>query len=295
MTTKIVFLPIIILLNTALLQAQSDKIKPIKYVKVSSVYAQIGAMPLLPNTSTVKEFDALAPQSELMKKINNIVTNNNYFYVHLGTSFSALASFKFANKNKTGYKENREFRLGISSYHVFKKSMDANTQSAQRVDTIISSQTGTRYIDSVTYKSYNLNYRNMQIRLDGAFIFRTNPASRWNLYGGIGLTFGISINAHTTITENLYSSNQVTGTYNYSYQSISNNPKTEIFNNKKSLNGSVYIPLGIDFRLGRSKEPWSKTHLYIELRPSLEFINIPELKTYIYDAVQASFGFRVRI
>ncbi len=230
-----------------------------------------------------------------MKKINNINTDNNYYYVHLGTSFSALCSFKFANKNKTGYNENREFRLGISSYHVFEKSMNANTQSAQRVDTIISTQTGTKYIDSVTYKSYNLNYRNMQIRLDAAYIFRTNSNSRWNLYGGIGLTFGISINAQTTITENLYSSNQVSGSNSYSYQGTGNNPKTEIFNNKKSLNGSVYIPLGVDFRLGRNREPWSKTHIYIELRPSLEFINIPELKTYIYDAVQASFGFRVRI
>ncbi len=53
MATKIYFLIIITLFNSVL-YAQSEKIKPIKAIKISSVDAQIGAMPLLPNTSTVK-------------------------------------------------------------------------------------------------------------------------------------------------------------------------------------------------------------------------------------------------
>src|SRR5690606_33840629 len=132
-------------------------------------------------------------------------------------------------------------------------------------DTLTSSQTGqVVYIDSVYTQNYSMDYVSEQLRLDGSVIFRTNPEGRWSLYAGIGFTVGLSVNATTEIyyskygrIETRYPNGQTSHSYQYYYPG-SYISKTETFRNKTNFSVSPYIPMGVDFRIGKKREFWKR-------------------------------------
>lgn len=142
-----------------------------------------------------------------------------------------------------------------------------------------------------------MNYTSEQLRFDGSLIFRTDAQARWSLYTSIGITAGMSINAQTDIfydkmerTEmnypngNNYSSYSYSGSYNY---------ETEKYRNKNNFGLSTYIPMGIDFRIGKKREFWKWTHLFYELRPGINMTSIPELRTITNASIQHGLGLKV--
>jgi len=51
--------------------------------------------------------------------------------------------------------------------------------------------------------------------------------------------------------------------------------------------------LGIDFRIGKKREFWKRTHLFYELRPGINVTSIPELRPITNASVQHGIGLRV--
>ncbi|MDZ4758462.1 MAG: hypothetical protein SGJ10_10060 [Bacteroidota bacterium] len=232
-----------------------------------------------------------------MKNINQSELYNSAYFTNPGGSFEAFISTRIRNKSKTAYKENQEFRIGFSSFGAFTKAMNGSKERSQRVDTLSSSSIGVLYIDSVTRTSHNLNYKNSQIRINGSYIFRTDTKRRFSFYTGFGFALGVSINSYTTIRTSVYSIKQSNRAAVYYYNGINGyySYKEEVFKNKNTFSSAVYIPLGLDVRLGKYNESKAMTHLYFELRPSLEMIKIPELGTSTYDAMQVPIGVRLVI
>lgn len=271
--------------------------KPIKRISVSDVYVSTGFGVGLSNQSTLDDFKKLAPQSMLL---TNDFSDYNQFggYGFSGNgNFSVMVGLKFSDKEKNAYKANPLLRLGFSYSSGTSFSKFFNQQERIPYDTLISTQTGnSTFIDSVNSKQYGMTYKSEQIRFDGSLIFRTNPEARWSVYTGIGLTAGISLNASTQISynESSYIESMGDGYGNHNYGDFYfNADEREVIKNKTNFGMSVYVPIGIDFRIGKNREFWKRTHLFFELNPSINVNSIPELYTITTTDLQQRFGVRV--
>jgi hypothetical protein len=134
-----------------------------------------------------------------------------------------------------------------------------------------------------------MDYRSQQLRIESSLIYRTNAEKRWSVYAGIGASLGLSYNAQTHIsysTTDYFSGNYAnnSGSYDYGF---------EHFRNKTNISTSVFVPMGVDFRIGKNKEFWKRLHLYYEMKPALSFLSVPELRTFTSVNMINSFGLKV--
>lgn len=278
---------------------QEQQPRTVKRISIHDFYIQTGFFSERNTNGTLADFKTLAPQSVLL---NNNMTD---FSQSIGSSltsntmFSVMLGLQFSDKQKTIYKANPLLRLGISYFSGTTLTGGSYKEGRKPYDTLTSTQTGqTVYIDSVITKNYSMNYSSEQLRFDGSLIFRTNPEARWSIFTGIGITAGLSINANTDIyysnygrTETRYANGNTSSSY-YGY-SGSDNSKTEKYRNKNNFGLSTYIPMGIDFRIGKKRVFWKRTHLFYELRPGINITSIPELRTITNASLQHGLGLRV--
>jgi hypothetical protein len=151
-------------------------------------------------------------------------------------------------------------------------------------------------MDSIIRKNLGMKYSSEQLRFDGSLIFRTNPEARWSLFTGIGITAGFSFNAYSEIyfsQTNSIEARFPNGNSSTYYSHFGNDWETEKFRNKNNLAFSTYIPMGIDFRIGKKSEFWKQTHLFYEIRPGINMTSIPELRTLTNRTIQHGLGLKV--
>jgi hypothetical protein len=276
---------------------QDPTSKNIQKIRIQDFYVQTG-LSLERNTNgMLSDFKTLAPQSVLLKDDMTNFSSYGGYGISGNSMFSVMVGLQFADKQKSKYLSNPLLKLGISYFSGSTLSGGTYKTTRTPYDTLTSAQTGnTIYIDSLNSQNYSMNYYSEQLRIDGSLIYRTNPEARWSLYAGIGITAGLSINAQTSI---FYNNNGRKETrfedgYTYSaYYNTSDNDKNETFKNKANFGASAYIPMGIDFRIGKKREFWKRTHLYYDLRPGLNVTSIPELQSFTSVNVQHGLGLRV--
>ncbi len=137
-----------------------------------------------------------------------------------------------------------------------------------------------------------MTYTTQQIRVDISVIYRTNPLARWSMYGGVGIEFGSSVRASTNVYYSEYSFIESSG-------SSSNGSNTmfryETIANKNNIGGAAYLPLGVDFRVGKKREFFKQMHFFYEARPFLNYLNIPELGTIASVGMKSGIGLRITI
>lgn len=271
---------------------QEQQSKPVKKVCIQDVYVQTGLFTERNSNGTLADFKTLAPKSKLLDNNFTDYNTNSGMSMNSNTMFSVMLGIKFGDTKNKKYKPNPLLRLGISYFSGTSLTGYLYKETRKTYDTLTSSQTGQNiYLDSITSQSYGMNYSSQQLRFDGSVIFRTNPEARWSLYTGIGITAGLSINAKTEI---YYSKNQYSNSNSTSYSSFgSGDYKSENFKQKNNFGASTFIPLGVDFRIGKKREFWKRTHLFYELRPSINITSIPELRTTINPSLQHGLGLRV--
>lgn len=283
----------------ALIKAQEQAPVKIKRMAIHDFYVQPGMVLQGNANANLADFQKMAPQSSILKTDLSGYTKSGGFGFDADAMLTVLMGIQFSDKQRTAYKKNPLLRLGISYLSGGIINGYFNQNMTKPYDTLTSSQNGqVLYRDSIINRSVSMNYRSQQIRLDASFIFRTNPEARWSLYAGIGLTAGVSLNASTNISYN--SSNTISNDNNNNnggffgnYYSGSSNYRTESYKNATNIGASVYIPMGVDFRLGRKREFWKRTHLFYEARPSINMSSIPELGTMLNATVQQGIGLRV--
>ena len=141
-----------------------------------------------------------------------------------------------------------------------------------------------------------MNYDYQQIRLDASLIYSTNKEARFSFFSGGGVTLGVSLSSQTNIAYHQYtrvfSVNNDDVRHN-EFKDENNINETESFRNKANLGIAAYIPLGVDFTLGKKREIWKRTHLFYELRVGINFTKISELRSYTQAFTQNSLGLKV--
>lgn len=241
------------------------------------------------------DFQRINPKSVLLSENMDGYTISNGFMASAGPTFNANLGFNIANKAKTEYKSNTQLRIGIT-FSEISMSNNLSKTDRKRFDTLTSSQTGQMvFSDSVTYSSYTMNYKTQQLRIDVSIIYRTNPAARWSVFGGIGIEAGESIMAYTDINYSEYSTvtpaNSTSGT---SYSS--NTPyRSEQIINKNTYGYAAYLPMGLDFRIGNKRGFFKQLHVFYEARPFVNYTYIPELGSINSVGIKSALGLRVTI
>lgn len=235
----------------------------------------------MPRTNLL-DFQSLAPNSILLgtdfssySLVNRLLT---------GGSFHALSvGLKFKKSNPT-------LRLGVSYLTNNNLNMAYEKVIKYAYDTLTSTQTGTQTVlTHDTLYRYSMTNLSKQLRLDASLIFRSNEAARWSLYAGVGASLGYTIESTTRVDFSVIHLNNQSNDDGMQHQATK---QTTIFENKNYLTSSIYAPLGIDFRIGKKREFWKHLHLTYELKPSINFVAIPEIKTFTTVGLISTGGLR---
>ncbi|MDX1650910.1 MAG: hypothetical protein R3277_00340 [Brumimicrobium sp.] len=264
-----------------------------KKLKITEFYGLAGFLHQTQAGSSHTDFKSLFPESTIL--MNNPEAFNNtpeIFSPYVASSgVSILAGFQLGNSSEDQGKGKKTLRLGLTYGRSNILSDWSYSETWSPYDTLTGqNSSNVYYLDSVRSRSVNGDYFVETIGLNASLIFRTNSASRWTAYGGLGLSIGTSFNAITSLNYREY---EYTALRGHSREQASETSYTENAfvqeqkRNKGSLNGSLFIPLGIDFRLSESSEFWSMVHIFAEIQPGIRFQHIPEINrsvTQIFNA-----------
>ena len=293
---------LLLIVHPAAVKGQRDSsFRATEKFRVCSFGLQNGISLQNGNSLESGEYLALAPQSKLLKPGSTYSPDENSSWSS-GFTTNMILGFKFSNKKKSQLKERLELQIGVSFVGAQYLNNNFFKYDYKTYDTITSIYANdTTFIDSVTYYRIAPKYSYLQIHLSTALVFRSDQAERLSGYGGIGFAAGISLNPQTYVysssssyTSERYKSTQYGYTSNYNtgyYSKIKSS--TETFHNKGGFAGAIYLPIGLDFRIGSWENYLNGMHFFFELRPSFDFTTIPELhKTVWNSSALNSFGLR---
>ena len=280
---------------TSPLAGQVSDSSSVKKISVCEVNLYFGSFNNLNTFSTLDDFMKLAPNSKLLKNDFSQYEQYQSFGYNSSSMLSVNMGIHFGNKQGTTYRPNPLLRVGFTYFNSSVLSTYLSNTQTVRADTLLSNQTGQAvYVDSTINRSYNMQYSSDQLRLDVSLNFRTDPAARWSFYSGIGLAAGVSLRATTSIYYSTYASLQSNSNYYYPYVDSYNDSFTsEVLQNEMNFGFNAYVPLGLDFRMGKKRPFWKRTHLFYEVRPGVNFTSIPELSTMANVSVQHGLGIRI--
>ena len=269
---------------------QEKEKEQLKRIIICNVFVQAGFINRTPTFGTVTDFKLLAPKSVLLN--SDFSGYSQTFGWSLKSMYSISTGIKFRSKKKEVYKSNPILRFGVSYFSGSILSGGVYKFERKPCDTLYPTQTWqTIYLDSVTWSSYKMNYTSDQIRFDGSFIIQTNSQERLTLFTGLGLTAGLSMNASTDIYYDKVVRTEERG--NGTPYFYSNSSTSEKFINKNNGGYSIYIPMGVDFRIGNKNAFWKQMHLFYELKPGINMTSIPELRDITNANFQHGLGLKV--
>jgi hypothetical protein len=271
--------------------------------EISAQFSEISILPGVHNTysegATASDFLKLAPQSTVLQNELSGFQSSTFGTYYGNSAFAISLGMPLRKEKEEGKKSRAILRLGFTFLNTSGLSAYYSKQSTTRIDTLVSSQSGQlSFVDSVRSQNYSMNYNTQQLRLDASIVFRWNDEKRWSLYAGAGLSAGFSLNSTTNIY--YYEINSVrvrvpSGNVSNTESPFTveqQNGYTETFRNKTSYGAMLYIPLGIDFRLGKEKEFWKLLHLFYEIRPSADVTVVPELGGFATASFMHGIGLR---
>jgi hypothetical protein len=234
-------------------------------------------------TMSLTDFKMLAPSSSILAKDYTGFSSNYYNSTYTNPSFTGLLGFTFKNK------PNPLLRLGLG-YSTRTLGTGSNSRyESFPYDTLTSGQTGQQIFLDSTHTQYMYGaYQATYLSLDASLIFRTKPAARWSIYGGIGVNVGMAFNGFLNVH---YHDEHYASSGNYDQSNWTH--EQERFTQKTHVASTVYIPMGLDFRLGKKREFMNRLHLFAEVRPSMTITSIPSLKTQLTPNITSSLGLRI--
>lgn len=276
--------------------AQDSISKPVKRMKVTDVFVQTGLFTEKGGMGSLEDFKTLAPNSILLNNDFTGFSSGNGFVINTNSMFSFNLGMRFSDKEKTKFMGNPLLKMGVSYLNLNTLGTYYYKNEMSRGDTLTASQSGqVIYVDTINTTNYWMDYSSDQIRLDVSLVFSTNTEARWSLYTGMGFTAGISVNSKTYISHGDYTRadyyNPSTNT-TYSENLSTYAGSSETFRNKSNFGASIFLPMGVDFRIGKKNEFWKHIHLFYDIRPGLNIMAIPELGTFANVSIQHGLGFR---
>jgi hypothetical protein len=258
----------------------------------SGAYRQFGFTP-----SNITDFAPLAPGSSiLLKDFSNYEGEMGYynFIYPFNMGMQNNSSFQSLQVGLSLPKCQGTLRLGISNFSNQLMSAYGSYYESHVVDTLISSQNGSMtFVDSTISRNVFGNYNNQQIRIDAAYVWEMNAGERWAFSAGAGLSFGLSYQSKTSLHYTEYT-NSYQGYGSYAGNQITTH-ESETYKNPMNWGANIYVPLGINFRLGTKRAFWKPWMIYSELRPQLSFNSIPNAGVKFSPGIGSASGIRYNI
>lgn len=282
------------ILSFGLVTAQ--ELKHPKY-KISQFQLSFGGdRSLAPLSIDENEFNVLAPGAQIPANSMPYATQFgwNAPTLNMNVAFHPLKKNGLAGE----YNKNRTFRAGLSAQGISAFIYNTSNSVTTRIDTLVSSANGSIYgfVDSINQDFTYSSYMATAVKLDFSYLASTDVSKRFSFYSGIGLNFGLTVAPRTEIHSHSWDSERITDTNDnfISTQSVYNalNVNRQVYQNKMGYMAALYVPLGVDFRLGKKNEVMKKMHLFFELRPTISALRIPETKTYVYPSMQNCMGIK---
>ncbi len=252
-------------------------------IQITEAQVLLGSNMSMVETMSLNDFKTIAPNSSILAKEYSGFSNNFYNSTYTNPSFTGLLGLTFKNK------PNPLLRLGLGY-----STRTLGTGSSSRFesfpyDTLTSGQTGQQiFLDSTHFQYMYGAYQSTYLSLDASLIFRTKPSARWSIYGGIGANVGMAFNSFLDVS---FHDEHYTSSGNYDQSNWSH--EQERFAQKSHVASTIYVPMGLDFRLGKRSEFLNRLHLFVETRPSMTITSIPSLKTQLTPNITSSFGLRI--
>ena len=291
---KVVFSLFLPILTFGIVSAQ--EVKHPKY-KISQFQLSFGGdRSLAPLSINENEFNVLAPGAQIPANSMPYATQFgwNAPTLNMNVAFHPLKKNGLAGE----YNKNRTFRAGLSAQGISAFIYNTSNSVTTRIDTLVSSANGSIYgfVDSINQDFTYSSYMATAVKLDFSYLASTDVSKRFSFYSGIGLNFGLTVAPRTEIHSHSWDSERITDTNDnfISTQSVYNalNVNRQVYQNKMGYMAALYVPLGVDFRLGKKNEVMKKMHLFFELRPTISALSIPETKTYVYPSMQNCVGIK---
>jgi len=283
--------------------SNAQETEKLKRFRVNEFNLLLGNSSNMHHYGTLEEFRKLAPQSELLKNdFTGFNSSQGYSYSYSSnTIFAAMVGIQLRDKNKKTYKLNPQIRAGFNFSGNTSFSDYLYLSNTTRVDTLASNTSGKRaFTDSVNSQYYYMNYFSQNLSLDLSILFRTNPEERWSLFTGVGIVGGASINSFTEIQyakhnyEHSYFENDMNNIFYGSTTYYDDGERiSERFKNKSNFIVGAYLPLGIDFRIGKKRDFWKRMHIFYEIRPGISMNSVPEIGNYINATILHGFGLKI--
>ena len=258
----------------------------------SGAYQQFGFTP-----SNITDFAPLAPGSSiLMKDFSNYESEMGYYNFNYPFSMGMQtnSSFQSLQVGLSLPKCQGTLRLGLSNFSNQLMSAYGSYYETHVVDTLISSQNGSMtFVDSTVSRNVFGNYTNQQIRLEAAYVWEMNAGERWAFSAGAGMSFGLSYQSRTSLHYTEYT-NSYQGYGSYAGNQTTTH-ESESYKNPMNWGANLYVPLGINFRLGTKRAFWKPWMIYSELRPQLSINSIPKAGVKFSPGIGSASGIRYNI
>lgn len=234
----------------------------------------------------------ILPVSSLLK-MDSYVQDNVGFIGR--ENVSALFGIQFADKHNV---EQKYFvlRFGLGYYVGSYMKNNLFVEERNTYDSLVETNE-TAFLDSVSYRQIDSKYTYDMLRIDGSFLLRTNTPSHWTLFAGLGFTSGVSINANAEVTTHRYLTTEKR--YGNQYSVELTNQEISIEKEGRDLGNvfaySVYVPIGVDFRIGDNHPLWKSSHLFYEFRSGMNYTNRKGMSSKSSIFLHHSFGFKLML
>ena len=283
---RLIFLLPLLLFSVTIAAQQEDYVKNPEglwsRLEFHDFYYSAGAAYRTVQSEGFNDFIKLAPNSTLIDQniTNSDRSNINQFgnqaVINAGLTYKLLPKEGDVKKGET------RFRIGLQASNGVILSASYNDETRTPIDTLSGSNpTLFVVVDSVYSRELVMSYNMRSFALDISVIRTTNPAKRWSLWAGAGLALGAVVQPNTFIeyyeAYSLESQTQSAAQLNFNAP-ISSEGRFEQFRNKSSLMTTLYIPFGINYRIG-DRPFWAPFNFFFEYRPMLYIQGIPELET----------------
>jgi len=232
------------------------------------------------------------------------LTGQNTWVNTLGTmggGFQMALNFNIQKRNGQELLGRPLLRIGFAYFSTTNSSIGYHGIERYAYDTIFTTFQGvttTQPIDSIYYMSTSLRAHTDRIRLHTSILWQTNPEKRWKSYVGVGFGLGISMNSNISIGmyEGYYFvAESSTGMMMYNDNNVQSwsDYKGEVLRAKPWYDLNFFIPIGVDFRLGKKQNILKNVHLFLEAMPMIFLQKAQAIRIQSTGAFAISPGVRV--
>lgn len=244
----------------------------------------------------LEDFQKFSPNSVNMPNELPVFFPSRVTGIQEHNSIVIASNFDFIRKGKSKLFANRSLRAGLFYNNQSFLGSGYGVQVRSPYGAAILNSTGVLIpIELVEEYRYIFRYLSRQLGLDASLIFKSRPEKRFVFYSGIGLTAAKSISATTSVYYSYYSRLDYKSEddlfKNYRPE-VDRYSETEESKANGNASFAAYIPLGLDFTIGKRNKWLRRAHLFYEIRGSYYTVIVGNYGAENSTLLSTGLGFR---